>query len=171
MLLFSIPYNVVQQILRAYSSWVTNIICLFPSPLLPFLCPALAPSLSAAIPFFSSMFLTFFIQVVNPFFNWFLFVCLFVLPLCYSSSLYILEINSLSDIWHIECSTLTASSFRTWNSSIGIPSPPLALCVVMLPKAHLTSNSRMSGSRWVIMVIWVMEIFLIVLLCILATSS
>ena len=52
--------------------------------------------------------------------------------------------------WHIECSTFTASSFRIWNSSIGIPSPPLALFIVMLPKAHLTSHSRMSGSRWVI---------------------
>ena len=31
--------------------------------------------------------------------------------------------------WHIECSTLTASSFRIWNSSTGIPSPPLALFV------------------------------------------
>ena len=29
--------------------------------------------------------------------------------------------------WHIECSTFTASSFRIWNSSTGIPSPPLAL--------------------------------------------
>ena len=27
--------------------------------------------------------------------------------------------------WHIECSTFTASSFRIWNSSSGIPSPPL----------------------------------------------
>ena len=51
--------------------------------------------------------------------------------------------------WHIECSTFTASSFRIWNSSTGIPSPPLALFSVMLPKAHLTSDSRMSGSRWV----------------------
>ena len=39
--------------------------------------------------------------------------------------------------WHIACSTFTASSFRIWNSSTGIPSPPLALFVVMLPKAHL----------------------------------
>ena len=38
--------------------------------------------------------------------------------------------------WLIECSTFTASSFRTWNSSAGIPSPPLALFIVMLPKAH-----------------------------------
>ena len=48
--------------------------------------------------------------------------------------------------WHNECSTFTASSFRIWNSSTGIPSPPLALFIVMLPKAHLTSHSRMSGS-------------------------
>ena len=52
--------------------------------------------------------------------------------------------------WHIECSTFTASSFRVWNSSTGMPSPPLALFVVMLSKARLTSHSRMSGSRWVI---------------------
>ena len=52
--------------------------------------------------------------------------------------------------WHIECSTFTASSFRIWNSSTGIPSPPLALFIVLLSKAHLTSYSRMSGSRWVI---------------------
>ena len=36
--------------------------------------------------------------------------------------------------WHIECSTFTASSFRIWNSSAGIPSPPLSLFTVMLPK-------------------------------------
>ena len=34
--------------------------------------------------------------------------------------------------WHIECSTFTASSSRIWNSSTGIPSPPLALFIVML---------------------------------------
>ena len=56
--------------------------------------------------------------------------------------------------WHIECSTFRASSFRIWNSSTGIPSPPLALFVVMLSKGHLTSHSRMSGSRWVITPSW-----------------
>ena len=56
--------------------------------------------------------------------------------------------------WHTECSTFTASSFRTWKSSAGIPSPPLALFVVMLPKAYLTSLSMMSGSRWVITPSW-----------------
>ena len=41
--------------------------------------------------------------------------------------------------WHIECSTFTASTFRIWNSSTGIPSTPLALFIVMLPKAYLTT--------------------------------
>ena len=39
---------------------------------------------------------------------------------------------------HIDCSTFTASSFKIRNSSTGIPSPPLALFVVMLSKAPLT---------------------------------
>ena len=56
--------------------------------------------------------------------------------------------------WHIECSPLTASSFEIWNSSTGLPSPSVALFIVMLPKAHLTSHSRMSGSRWVITPSW-----------------
>ena len=51
--------------------------------------------------------------------------------------------------WHLESSTLTASSSRIWNSSAGTPSPPLALIIAMLPKAHLTSHSRMFSSRWV----------------------
>jgi len=56
--------------------------------------------------------------------------------------------------WPFECSTFAASSFRIWNSSNGIPSPPLALFLLMLPKVHLTSHSRMSGSRWVITPSW-----------------
>ena len=56
--------------------------------------------------------------------------------------------------WHTECSTFTASSFRIWNSSAGIPSTPLALFVVMLPKHHFTLQSRMSGSSWVITPLW-----------------
>ena len=56
--------------------------------------------------------------------------------------------------WHIEYSTFTLSSFRIWNSSTGMPALPLALFVVMLLKAHLTSHSRMSGSRWVITPSW-----------------
>jgi len=56
--------------------------------------------------------------------------------------------------WHIEWNTFTASSFRIWNNAAGIPSPPLALFIVMLPKAHLTSHYRVSGSRWVITPLW-----------------
>ena len=56
--------------------------------------------------------------------------------------------------WHIECSTFIASSFKIWNSSTGIPSPPLVLFAVMLPKVHLTWHSRMSSCRWVIKPLW-----------------
>ena len=56
--------------------------------------------------------------------------------------------------WHIECSTFTASSFKIWNSSGGILSPPLALLMVRLSKVHLTSHSSISGSRWVTTPSW-----------------
>ena len=56
--------------------------------------------------------------------------------------------------WNTESSIFTAPSFRIWNSSADIPSPPLALFLVMLPKAYLTSHSRMSGSRWVTTPSW-----------------
>ena len=72
--------------------------------------------------------------------------------------------------WHMECSTFTTSSFRIWNSSIGIPSPPLALFIGMLLKAHMTSHSTMSGSRWVITPSWLSG-SLKSFLCIPATSS
>ena len=48
--------------------------------------------------------------------------------------------------WHIECSTFTASSFSIWNSSTGIPSPPLALFIVMLSKVHWTYSNASSSS-------------------------
>ena len=44
--------------------------------------------------------------------------------------------------WHVECSTLTASSFRIWNSSAGIPSPPLTLFVLMLPSVNFLNVSH-----------------------------
>ena len=74
---------------------------------------------------------------------------------------------------HTACSTVTTSSFRIWNSSTGIPSPPLALFIVVLSKAHLTSHSRMSGSRWVITPSWLYGSWrsFCTVLCILATSS
>ena len=56
--------------------------------------------------------------------------------------------------WHIECSTCTASSFRIWNSSNWNSITSTSFVQVMVPKAHLTSHSRMSGSRWVITPSW-----------------
>ena len=56
----------------------------------------------------------------------------------------------------------------------GISSSPLALFVVMLPKALLTSHSRMSGSRWVITPSFLSgyeDLFCVVFLCIVAISS
>ena len=75
--------------------------------------------------------------------------------------------------WHIECSTFTASFLMIWNSSAGIPSPPPALFIVMLPKAHLTSHSRTSDSKWADQRDYLdhEDLFWKVFLCILATSS
>ena len=56
--------------------------------------------------------------------------------------------------WYTEHSTFTASSFRIWKSSAGIPSLPLVFFIVMLPKAQLTFQSKMSCSRWVITPSW-----------------
>ena len=56
--------------------------------------------------------------------------------------------------WHIKCSTLTALSFRIWNNSAGIPSPPLDFFIVMPPKAHLTSHYTESGSRCMMTPLW-----------------
>ena len=49
--------------------------------------------------------------------------------------------------------------FQDLKQHSGIPSPPLALFMVMLPKAHLTSHSRMSSSRWMITPSWLSELW------------
>ena len=49
--------------------------------------------------------------------------------------------------WHNESSTLIASSIRILSSSARISTPLLSLFIVMLPKVHLTSHTRMSGFR------------------------
>ena len=58
--------------------------------------------------------------------------------------------------WHVECNTLTASSFRIWNSSAGIPSPPLVLFVViesvtreLNKKSRVPKEKRRVRSPWV----------------------
>ena len=53
--------------------------------------------------------------------------------------------------WLIEYRTLALSSFRSWNSSAGVPS---ALLVVMPSKADLTLDAGMSVTRWVITPSW-----------------
>ena len=51
--------------------------------------------------------------------------------------------------WHIECSTFTPSSFMIWNRSTEIPSPPLALFIVMLPEATwLRSPGCLALGEW-----------------------
>ena len=47
--------------------------------------------------------------------------------------------------WYIECSTLTASLLGFMIAHLDF----LALFIVLLPKACLTSHPRMSGSMWV----------------------
>ena len=76
--------------------------------------------------------------------------------------------------WHIACSTFTASSFRIWTNSTGIPSHPLALFIVMLPKAHLLHiPGCLALGEWSHHCDYLghEDLFCIVLLCILATSS
>ena len=77
--------------------------------------------------------------------------------------------------WHIECSTLTISSCRIWNSSTGIPSPPPALLIMMLPKTHLTSHflgcPALSEWKQHCGYLGHEDLFCTVLLCILTTSS
>ena len=53
--------------------------------------------------------------------------------------------------------------FNIWNSSTGIPSPPLALFIVMLPKALLTAfqDVWVQVSDHSIMIIWFMKMFFV----------
>ena len=56
-------------------------------------------------------------------------------------------------VWHIN-----RIIYRIWNSSVWIPPSPLALFLVILPKAHLTLHSKVPGSRWVITSSWLFEL-------------
>ena len=67
-----------------------------------------------------------------------------------------------------------SSSFRIWNSSTGIPSPPLALFIVMFAKAHLTCIPgcvALHEGSYHRDYLGHEDLFCIVLLCILSTSS
>ena len=52
--------------------------------------------------------------------------------------------------WHIECSTSTASSFRIWNSSTGIPPPPLVLFIwcFLRPTSEKVMATHSSTLAW-----------------------
>ena len=92
--------------------------------------------------------------------------------LTFSSPVATAEFSKFAGILSVALSQHHLSGFEI--AQPGIPSPPLALFVVMFSKARLTSHSRMSGSRWVITPLWLSgswRSFLSVLLCILAISS
>ena len=63
----------------------------------------------------------------------------------FSSPVASTEFSKFVDIFSAALSQYHLSGFL--NSPAEIPSLPLALFIVMFPKAHLTSQSRMSGSR------------------------
>ena len=63
----------------------------------------------------------------------------------FSSPVVTAEFSKLAGILSAALSQHHLSGFEI--ASTGIPSPPLALFVVMLSKAHFTSHSRMSGFR------------------------
>ena len=63
--------------------------------------------------------------------------------------------------WHIECSTFTASSFRIFNSSAGMPSPLSLLAIMnhaqgpshdhgctLIPPRHLAGTVASPGDPW-----------------------
>ena len=65
--------------------------------------------------------------------------------LTFSSPVVTAEFSKFADI---------LSAALSQHHLLGIPSPPLALFIVMLPKVHLTLHSRMTGSRWVTTPSW-----------------
>ena len=72
--------------------------------------------------------------------------------------------------WHIKWSTFTTSSFRIWNRATGIPSPPL---VLFLRPTWLHIPGCLALGEWSHHHDYLgrEDLFCMVLLCILATSS
>ena len=76
--------------------------------------------------------------------------------------------------WHIEYSTFIASSLRIWNSSTGIPSPPLALFMwCFLRPTWLPILGCLALGEWSYHCDYMVheDLCCIVLLCILAIAS
>ena len=72
--------------------------------------------------------------------------------LTFSSPLATAEYSKFADILSAALSQHHLLGFE--RAQMEFHHPPLALFVAMLPMAHLTSHSRMSGSRWVITPLW-----------------
>ena len=75
--------------------------------------------------------------------------------------------------WHIECSTFTASAFRIWKNSAGIPSCPLALSWCFLRPTWLHILECLAPGEWSHHHGYLghEDLLCIVFLCILATFS
>ena len=56
--------------------------------------------------------------------------------------------------WYRECNSFITTSFGILNITTVIPSLPLALFIMMLPKNCFSWHWRMSGFRWVITPSW-----------------
>ena len=81
---------------------------------------------------------------------------------------------SFPNLLLIEYSTFRASSFRIWNSSTGIPSPPVSLFLLMLLRpTSLCIPGCLALGEWSYHHNYLghEDLFCIVLRCILATSS
>jgi len=137
--------------------WILLIWSLVPLPILNFACISkvlssqwLKPSLKAFEHYFASIWNECNSVVVWTFFD----IAFFKIVMNVIFFQFCVHGWVFQKCWCIECSTFTASPFRIWNSSDGIPSPPLTLFIMMLLKTHLTSHSRLSGSWWVITPSW-----------------
>ena len=76
--------------------------------------------------------------------------------------------------WHIECGTFTASSFRIWNNSTGTPAHPLAFivwCFLRPTWLHIPGCRTLGERSHHYDYLGCEDLFCIVILCILATSS
>ena len=72
-----------------------------------------------------------------------------------STSFFICSILVFHFLIHVsEFEQTTIIFLNNFHLFSSVQSPLLVLLVVMLPKARLTSHSRMSGSRWVITPLW-----------------
>ena len=75
--------------------------------------------------------------------------------------------------WHIGYSTLTASSVKIWNSSAGLPSPPLSLYWCFLRPTWLCTPGCLALGEWSYHHGYLdhEDLFFCIVLCVSTTSS